>query len=141
MKQTDCENSKSLRSDQVKIQFTNKPITAWGGLTTIVTKLLGVLEFRSWVESSFPIKEKSNNAKGIYEKVLAALLIMLSGGERFNHLFWWGHGIEALKRSFKVEWLPKTSNTLTRFWGKIYTQYVSEKLGEAARNPAITIIG
>jgi hypothetical protein len=141
VKQSDGEHSKSLRVNQVKIQFTNKPITAWGGLATIVAKLLEVLEFRSWVESSIPIEEKSNNAKGVYEKVLATFLTVLSGGARFSHLSWWGHGIEAIKKSFAVTWLPKASSTLTRFWGKMCTQSLVEKLGEAARALAITIIG
>jgi hypothetical protein len=141
VKQTDCNNSKSLRVNQVKIQFTNKPITAWGGLATIVAKLLEVLEFRSWVESALPIEEKSNYAKGIYEKVLATFLTVLSGGERFSHLSWWSHGIEAIKKGFGVHWLPRASSTLTRFWGKISTQSLSEKLAAAARQLAITIIG
>jgi hypothetical protein len=141
MKHSNRKSSRSLRVNQVKIQFTNKPITAWGGLATIVAKLLEVLEFRSWVESTLPIEEKSNNAKGIYEKVLATFLTVLSGGERFSHLSWWGHGIEAIKKAFAVDWLPKASSTLTRFWAKISTQYVSEKLGEAARGFAITLIG
>ena len=55
VKHSSCKNSKSLRVNQVKIQFTNKPITAWGGLATIVAKLLEVMEFRSWVESALPI--------------------------------------------------------------------------------------
>ena len=133
-------NSRSLRVNQVKIHFTNKPITAWGGLATIVAKLLEVLEFRSWVESTIPIEEKSNYGKGIYEKVLATFLTILSGGERFSHLSWWSHGSEAIKKTFAVTWLPKASSTLTRFWGKIGTQYVSEKLGDAARRFAITLI-
>jgi len=140
VKQTDCKNSKSLRVNQVKIQFTNKPITAWGGLATIVAKLLEVLEFRSWVESALPIEEKSNYAKGVYEKVLATFLTVLSGGERFSHLSWWSYGIEAIKKAFAVTWLPKASSTLTRFWGKISAQYVSEKLAVAARRFAITLI-
>jgi len=140
VKQTDCKNSKFLKVNQVKIQFTNKPITAWGGLATIVAKLLEVLEVRSWVESALPIEEKSNNAKGIYEKVLATFLTVLSGGERFSHLSWWAHGIEAIKKAFAVDWLPKASSTVTRFWGKISTQQISEKLGEAARRFAITLI-
>jgi hypothetical protein len=140
VKQTACKNSKSLRVNQVKIQFTNKPITAWGGLATIVAKLLEVLEFRSWVESTIPIEEKSNYAKGVYEKVLATFLTVLSGGERFSHLSWWSHGIEAIKKAFAVTWLPKASSTLTRFWGKISAQYVSEKLAVAARRFAITLI-
>jgi len=133
-------NSRLLRVNQVKIQFTNKPITAWGGLASIVAKLLEVLEFRSWVESSIPIEEKSNNGKGVYEKVIATFLTVLSGGERFSHLSWWSHGSEAIKKSFAVHWLPRASSTLTRFWGKISTQYVSEKLGNAARLFAITLI-
>jgi hypothetical protein len=141
VKHSDYKNSKSLRVNQVKIQFTNKPITAWGGLATIVAKLLEVLEFRSWVESSIPIEEKSNNAKGIYEKALATFLTVLSGGERFSHLSWWTHGIEAIKKAFAVMWLPSASSTLTRFWGKMCTQSLVENLGEAARGLAITIMG
>jgi hypothetical protein len=141
MKQPKRKNNKSLRVNQVKIEFTNKPITAWGGLATIVAKLLEVLEFRSWVESALPIKERSNNAKGVYEKVLATFLTVLSGGERFSHLSWWSHGIEAIKKAFAVKWLPRASSSLTRFWGKICTQSLAEKVGEAARHLAITIIG
>ena len=73
--------------------------------------------------------------------MLATYLTVLSGGERFSHLSWWGHGIEALTKAFAVEWLPKTSNTLTRFWCKIYTHSLAEKVGEAARHFAITIMG
>jgi len=133
-------NSRSLRVNQVKIQFTTKPITAWAGLATIVAKLLEVLEFRSWVESTIPIKENSDNAKGIYEKVVATFLTVLAGGERFSHLCWWSHGIEAIKSSFGVDWLPRASSTLTRFWAKVSTQQVSEKLGGAARRFATTLI-
>ena len=140
MKHSNSEHSRSLRVNQVKIQFTNKPITAWGGLATIVAKLLEILEFRSWVESTIPIEEKSNYAKGVYEKVLATFLTVLSGGERFSHLSWWSHGIEAIKKAFAVTWLPKASSTLTRFWGKISAQYVSEKLAVAARRFAIMLI-
>ena len=141
MKHSKRKNSKLLRVNQVKIQFTNKPITAWGGLAAIVAKLLEVLEFRPWVESALPIEERSNNAKGVYEKVLATFLTVLSGGERFSHLSWWSHGIEALKKTFAVEWLPRASSTLTRFWGKMCTHSLAEKLGEAPRQLAITIIG
>jgi hypothetical protein len=141
VKHSKRRNNKSLTVNQVKIQFTNKPITAWAGLATIVAKLLEVLGFRSWVESSIPIKEKSNNSRGVYEKVLATFLTVLSGGERFSHLSWWGHGIEAIKKTCAVDWLPKASSTLTRFWGKMCTHALAEKVGEAARHCALTIMG
>jgi hypothetical protein len=96
------ENAKRLHVNQVSITFTNKAITSWGGLSTIVAKLLEVLEFRSWVEKEIPVIEKSNNAKGVYEKVLSTFLTVLYGGERFSHLSWWGHGVEAIKECFGV---------------------------------------
>ena len=140
MKHFKGKNSKSIRVNQVTITFTDKPITAWGGLASIIAKLLEVLEFRSWVEKGIPIIERSNNSRGIYEKVLATFLTVLCGGERFSHLSWWGHGVEAIKKSFGVKWLPKASSTLTRFWGRIDTQHLSEKMSEAARELAIAII-
>ncbi len=140
MKHFNNKNSRTVQVNQVSITFTNKPVTAWGGLSSIVAKLLEVLEFRSWVEEKIPIIEKSNNAKGIYEKVIATFLTVLCGGERFSHLSWWGHGVEVIKASFGVKWLPKASSTLTRFWGRIDTQQLSEKVSNAARELAVTII-
>ena len=32
--------------NQVKIEFTQKPITAWGGLATLIAKFLEVIESR-----------------------------------------------------------------------------------------------
>ena len=140
MKHFKGKNTKTIHVNQVPITFTNKPVTAWGGISSIIAKLLEVLEVRSWVEKEIPIIERSNNAKGIYEKVLATFLTVLCGGERFSHLSWWGHGVEAIKKSFGVKWLPKASNTLTRFWGKIDTQHLSEKASEASRGLAAAII-
>jgi hypothetical protein len=98
VKHSDYKNSKSLRVNQEKIQFTNKPITAWGGLATFMAKLLEVLEFRSWVESTIPIEEQSNYAKGVYEKVLATFLTVLSRGERATS----PGGVMALRRSRRL---------------------------------------
>ena len=140
MKHFKGKNTRTIQVNQVPITFTNKHVTAWGGLSSIVAKLLEVLEFRTWVEKEIPIIERSNNAKGIYEKVLATFLTVLCGGERFSHLSWWGHGVEAIKKSFGVKWLPKAPSTLTRFWGRIDTQHLSEKVSEAARGLAAGII-
>lgn len=134
------KNIKTIKVNQVPITFTNKAITAWGGISSIVAKLLEVLEFRSWVEKGIPIIERSHNSKGVYEKVLATFLTVLCGGERFSHLSWWGHGVEAIKESFGVKWLPKASSSLTRFWGKIDTQYLSEQVCKSARDLAVAII-
>jgi len=121
-----CEN-------QVKIEFTDKPITAWGGIAGIISRYLQKIGFRQWVESSIPIEESSNNSKGIYEKVLALFLTVLVGGQRFSHLSWWGHGVEAIYAGFGVKWLPLAVSTVTRFWSKINSQSLSESIGERCR--------
>jgi len=99
----------------------------------VIGKFLEVIEFREWVEKSVPIKEVSNNGKGVYEKVIAQFLTVLVSGFRFSHTCWWGHGVEVLRASFGLEWLPKSSTTITRFWNKIRTQGVGERMGETGR--------
>lgn len=134
-------NGRSARRvGQVRITFTNKPITAWGGLGAVVAKFLERIAFRAWVQEHVPIEESSNNARGVYEKVLGQFLTVLAGGERFAHLSWWGHGVEALRKAFAVKWLPGAPSTLTRFWGKIDRQGLSERLGDGARSLARQIV-
>jgi hypothetical protein len=121
-----CEN-------QVKIEFTDKPITAWGGIAGVISRYLHKISFKEWVESSIPIQETSNNGKGIYEKVLALFLTVMVGGQRFSHLSWWGHGVEAIYAGFGVKWLPLAVSTVTRFWSRINSQALSEIIGERCR--------
>ena len=117
---------------QVRIDFTSKSITPYGGIASIIAKFIEKIDFGSWVESSIPVEEKSNNGGGIYEKVLSQFLITLCGGFRFSHL-WFDRGMEVLLATFGVKWLPSAASTLTRFWGKIKTQLQAERLGESAR--------
>lgn len=124
-------NKEVYRVNQVRIEFTNKPLTAWGGICTIVAKFLGQISFREWVEENIPIKEISPNAGGIYGKVLAQFLTCLTGGTRFSHLQWWGHGLGAVKNCFGVEWLPQASSVLTRCFGKVKSQAASEQIRSA----------
>lgn len=58
-----ASNSKeSLVVNQVRIEFTNKPMTSYGGIS-IMAKLLERISFRGWIEKNLPIEERSNNAK------------------------------------------------------------------------------
>ena len=140
------KRNSARRVGQVWITFTDKPaaagkpITAWGGMASVVAKFLEQLGLRSWVERHVPICERSNNGRGVYEKVLAQFLTVLAGGERFAHLSWWGHGVEAVCKAFGVKRFPRASSTLTRFWGKIAKRSLAEKLGEAARALAREIV-
>ena len=131
----------SLRVGQVFVEFTRKPVSAWGGMAALIGAFVSQVGFREWVEHAIPVVETSNNAKGIYPKVLAHFLTVLTGGERFAHLQWWQHGVEALEKVFDVTWLPKAASTLTRFWNKIKSQSCAEKLGAHARDYARQFIG
>ena len=135
------KNTRSIYVNQVKITFTRKPITAWGGIAALVGKFLEGISFQEWVEENIPIKETSHNAKGIYEKILGQFLTVLSGGSRFQHLSWWGHGKEVMLKTFKVGWLPQATSVMTRFWGKIDSQVSSEQMGECCREFARKLIG
>ena len=53
------KNTQSVRVNQVKITFTGKPITAWGGIATLVGKFLEGIDFQEWVEKNIPIRETS----------------------------------------------------------------------------------
>ena len=139
MKQKDGKSSR--RVGQVFVEFTRKPITAWGGMAALIGAFVSRIGFREWVEQAIPIVETSNNAKGIYPKVLAHFLTVLTGGERFAHLQWWHHGVEAIEKAFAVKWLPKAASTLTRFWNKITSQLCAEKLAESARDFARQFLG
>lgn len=127
------ECSKPMRVGQVGVEFTGKPITAWGGLGTLLAKYLERLEFREWVEAHLPIEEVSPHRLGLYSKVLAQMLTVLAGGSRFSHLGWWSHGVEALQATFGVTAFPQAATTLTRFWGKMRSQRLCEAWGASGR--------
>jgi hypothetical protein len=132
----ETEGTAAERVGQVQITFTNKPLTAWGGVCSLVAKFLERIRFREWVLANMPIEERSPNAKGLYEKVLALLLTSLTGGTRFSHLTWWSHGMEGLKACLAVEWLPQAASVLTRFFGKFRQRH-----NEALRAAAVGLAG
>lgn len=140
MKRNTRDSKRNRGGSQVQIGFTNKPVTAWGGVAALVARLLAQVGFRGWVERALPIEERSPNARGVYEKVLAQFLTVLCGGNRFWHLSWWGHGREVMLQAFGVAWLPEAGSTLTRFWGKVGVQSAAERLGDRARQLAATIV-
>lgn len=141
MNKTYCDNLADVLSvNQVRIDFTDKPITAWGGMGVILGKFLEKIQFQEWIEQHVPIVETSPNAGGVYEKVLGQFLTVLGGGYRFAHSMMWNHGVAALKRVFNVDWLPLASSTLTRFWNKISTQAVAEQLAASSRLFAKTVV-
>jgi hypothetical protein len=132
--------NKALEVNQVKIAFTGKAITAWGGMATVVGKYLEQIGFREWVEKSLPVEEHSNHGYGIYAKVVGQLFTVLAGGERFAHLGWWEPGKEVISQLFGVPRLPKAASTLTRFWGKFSSWKTLMGWGKSVRELAWQVV-
>lgn len=134
------QRKSSMKVGQVFVEFTQKPVSAWSGMATLIGGLLEQIGFRAWVERSLPIAECSNNACGAYSKVLSHLLTVFSGGERFGHMQWWRHGEEVLEKAFDVARFAKASTSLTRFWNKFDTQGKSEWWSIQARDFARQVL-
>ena len=134
------KNKRLPRVNQAVICFTNKAVTAWGGIASLAAKLLEVIEFRKWAETEIPITETSPNSKGICAKALGRFLTVLTGGTRFSHSLWRSNGMEVLLKTFGAEWPPKAPSALSRFWDKIQTQAQSEPSAEKRRDLARKII-
>jgi len=83
-KSSNSRHTDPLSVNQVKNrihQQRNHPIR---GLS-VIARFLEEIEFKEWVDESFPVKETSLNGKGKYPEVLSLLLTALSGGNRDRH--------------------------------------------------------
>jgi hypothetical protein len=102
-----------LKINEVNVKFSNKEMTAYGGMA-LIAGFLEKLKFKENIKKIIPIIEKSNNAMGIDAKILSFLVTIFSGGNRFSHLLYIGESFEVFKKLFKVKKLPKSPTALTR---------------------------
>ena len=63
------KNIKFLEKSSVKLNFTKKLMTPYGGFA-LLAKLFEKLEVKEHIEQIFPVVETSPNGTGIYAKVL-----------------------------------------------------------------------
>lgn len=129
-----------VKVNQVRVEFSNKSASVFGGLPLTIAKLLEVIDFRSWVEQSVPFTETSPNARGVYGKVLGLFIGVLSGGKRFSHWVTWGQGAEVLQEAFGVHWLPGAASVFTRFFSRFDRQSSAEQWGERLREFAWQVV-
>ena len=113
--QTKC-NTK-IEINQVGIRFTSKKITAYGGFS-LLAAFFEKIKLKENLEKMIAINESSPNGRGIYSKVMAYILVIYAGGNRFSHLLYLGCQ-EILATLFSVVKLPIASTTITRFFRKI----------------------
>lgn len=120
--------STKIEINKVGIEFTKKKITAYGGFS-LLALFFERIKLKSFLEETIPVKERSPNSIGIYSKVLAYILMIYAGGNRFSHLLYLGcQGI--LSKLFGVGRLPLAPTTLSRLFKKIKTMKEVEAMSE-----------
>lgn len=116
------------KNGQVKIEFTDKLITSWGGTAAIISRFLNKIKFKNVVEDCLPVKETSNNSTGEYSKVISLFISVLNGGFRFSHINYFDINSTVFRKCFNVSRFPKSSTGLTRYFNKYNKQSINEKL-------------
>jgi hypothetical protein len=117
-----------IEINKVRISFTSKKITAYGGFS-LLAAFFEKVRLREAIEAHIPVKETSPSSIGIYSKILAYSLMIYAGGSRFAHLLYLGCQ-DILSELFAVRRLPLASTTLTRLFRKIRKMKEVEKLSE-----------
>jgi len=77
--------STKIEINKVGIEFTKKKITAYGGFS-LLASFFERIKLKAFLEETMPEKERSPNSVGIYSKILAYILTIYAGGNRFSHL-------------------------------------------------------
>jgi len=119
---------KGISLGQVKIEFSPKLITSWGGTAAILSRFLDKINFKDVVDKCFPVQEESNNSTGAYSKVISLFISVLNGGTKFSHVHYMENGLKIFERCFRVKRLVRSSTSLTRYWNKYDKQQLNEDL-------------
>ena len=121
-------SNKRLKKGQVKIEFSPKLITSWGGTAALFSRYFDKIGFRELVEKIYPVQEYSNNSTGVYSKLVSLFISVLNGGTKFSHINYMENGVKIFERCFRVKRLVKSSTGITRYWNKYDSMSLTETL-------------
>jgi len=122
--------------NKVKIMFTRRKMTAYGGFA-LIAAFFRRIGFAEMIEQAMPVTESSPNSMGIYGKVVTYAAMVYAGAERFSHLVYLGNK-EVLATLFGADRLPAAATTLTRLFTKIKNLTSAETL---SRNVWTYLVG
>ena len=133
---------KLIDGSALKISFTNKLMTAYGGFS-LLSRLFERLNLQSEVEAMVPFKEESPNGMGVYSNILKLGLTVAAGGYRYTHSAFLGDSTEIYEQAFGVEKIPKSNTAVTRFFNRFDSQmsekFFSERLWHFLFNKVIPL--
>lgn len=122
---------KLIDSSPLKISFTNKMMTAYGGFS-LLSRLFEKLNLKSEVEAMIPFTEVSPNSMGVYSKILKLGLTVAAGGYRYTHAAFLGDSTEIYEQAFGLEKIPKSITAVTRFFNRFEswqsTEFFADRL-------------
>jgi hypothetical protein len=114
----------SIDVNKVKITFTRKKMTAYGGLS-IMAAFFKQIRLKEAIEKAIPIRECSPNSTGVYSKIVMYFSMVYAGAERFAHVGYLGNKT-VLAAMFGAKRIPDASTTLTRFFNKVRSMNYAE---------------
>ena len=120
---------KFLDQSSLKICFTDKLVTAYGGFS-VLAKLFEKIKLRGSLEKIIPFAEISPNGTGGYAKILRFALTVIAGGSRFTHSAFLGDSIEIYQETFGVRRIPRSVSALTRFFLRFSSWQVVERFSD-----------
>src|SRR5262249_27357942 len=107
------EDSVSAPADRLRIEFTEKPVSGWGGLVAMV-RFFDRLGVRKLLRQALPDGRTSPNQIPVVDMVLAFLASVLTGARRFAHVERL-RADEVARAILGVERMP-SAMTLTRYF-------------------------
>jgi len=109
-----ANSSRSTRPKRLRVEYTTKPVSGWGGLLPFV-RFLDTLGVREVLAEALPDGRTSPNQTPVVHIVLALFATVLTGGRRFAHVERL-RADDAVKAIFNMPKIP-SGMTLTRYFG------------------------
>ena len=82
------QKTKLLDNSTLKITFTDKRITSYGGFS-LIAKIIEKIGLKKAVEDMIPFKEESANGTGVFSKIVRYGLTVLFDGDTHRIHFCW----------------------------------------------------
>lgn len=121
---------KTIRNGALTIEYTNKPMTGWGGLS-LMFEYLDRVGFFGEVRSAVGEEKESNNRVENVDVVLTFLATVLIGGQRFAHVQRVLHD-EVIRRILGAKRLA-SEDTVRRFFLSLSPSRAEELYGTLHR--------
>lgn len=118
----------NLSVNEVKIKFSKKKLTAYGGFS-LFARFFEVIRLKEFFESIPIFKTTSNNHISAYAKAISYFIVVMAGGKRFAHMLYL-NCTDVFEELFEAERIPKSAMTFIRFFKKVRSLKLAQDLSD-----------